>query len=137
MAKLDLTYTENVVHAMWLATTVDNLPSGEVFNITNGDPMILRDMIKAIFAPLPVTCQIASLPYELLDVAARAMEIRATLLGGEPPFTRYSIGALNFDMTLDIEKAKRLLGYRPVVSIADGIHLTVRWIQSHGNDYGL
>lgn len=136
-ARIDLTYAENVVHAMQLATTREGLPTGEAFNITNGEPATLRDVLDALLAPLKVPCRIVALPYAVLDVAARAMEAGAVLGGREPALTRYGVGALHYDMTLDIEKARRVLGYRPVVSLADGIASTVHWIRLHGDDYGL
>ncbi|HTJ94941.1 MAG TPA: NAD(P)-dependent oxidoreductase, partial [Pararobbsia sp.] len=101
------------------------------------EPATLRDMLDALTTPLKIPCQIVKLPYAVLDAAARAMEACAAVSGREPAFTRYSIGALHYDMTLEIEKARRMLGYQPLVSLADGIALTVRWIQSHGDDYGL
>ncbi|MGN6653692.1 NAD-dependent epimerase/dehydratase family protein [Trinickia sp.] len=137
VARFDLTYVENVIHAMQLATTREDLPSGEVFNITNGEPATLRDVLAAIFVPLGVAYRIVALPYPVLDAAARAMEAYASLSGAEPALTRYSVGTLNYDMTLDIEKARRMLGYQPIVPLSEGIELTVRWIQSHGHDYGI
>ena len=137
VARFDLTYVENVIHAMQLATTREDLPSGEVFNITNGEPATLRDVLAAIFVPLGVAYRIVALPYPVLDAAARAMQAYASLSGAEPALTRYSVGTLNYDMTLDIEKARRMLGYQPIVPLSEGIELTVRWIQSHGHDYGI
>ncbi|MBN3751632.1 NAD(P)-dependent oxidoreductase [Paraburkholderia sp. Tr-20389] len=137
VARFDLTYVENVVHAMQLATTRESLPSGEAFNITNGEPVVLRDLLEAMFAAVKVSCRIVGVPYAVLDAAARVMEAGATVSGREPALTRYSIGALHYDMTLDITQAHRVLGYRPIVSLADGIDSTVQWIQSRGHDYGL
>jgi nucleoside-diphosphate-sugar epimerase len=137
IAQFDLTYVETVVHAMQLATTRDDLPSGEVFNITNGEPATLRDILAALFEPLEVAYRIVALPYPVLDAAARAMEAYASIRGAEPALTRYSVGTLNYDMTLDIDKARRILGYRPIVPLSEGVETTVRWIRSHGHDYGI
>lgn len=137
IARFDLTYVENVVHAMQLATTRDDLPSGEVFNITNGESATLRDLLAALFVPLGVAYRIVALPYPVLDAAARAMEAYASISGVEPALTRYSVGTLNYDMTLDIEKARRMLGYEPIVPLSAGVEKTVRWIRSHGHDYGI
>lgn len=136
-ALLDLTYVDNVVHAMQLATTVEGYESGEAFNVTNGEPTTLRSMLEALLSRLGVRYAIASLPYPLLDAAARAMQAWSVHSGREPALTRYSVAALHFDMTLDIDKASRMLGYRPVVSLAQGIESTVHWVRSHGDDYGL
>lgn len=137
VARFDLTYAGNVVHAMHLATTRDDLPSGEVFNITNGESATLRSLLAALFEPLGVDYRIVALPYPVLDAAARAMEAYAAISGAEPALTRYSLGTLNYDMTLDIDKARRMLGYRPIVPLSDGVEMTVRWIRSHGHDYGI
>lgn len=136
-ARLDLTYTGNVVHAMQLSTDRDGIASGEAFNITNGEPAVLRDMLDALLTPLGIRYRTVAAPYPVLDAVARAMEAWAAISGREPALTRYSIGALHYDMTLDIEKARQVLGYRPVVPLVEGIDATVRWVQAHGDDYGL
>lgn len=134
---MDLTYAENVVHAMQLATTRSDLPSGEAFNITNGEPARLRDVLDALLRSLHIPYRIVALPYPLLDAAARAMQTWAAIRGREPALTRYGIGTLQFDMTLDTARAQRLLGYRPTVTLKQGIETTAQWIRSHGDNYGL
>ena len=37
-AMVDMTYLENAVHAMWLATLKEDTPSGRAYNITNQQP---------------------------------------------------------------------------------------------------
>ena len=137
VARFDLTYVENVVHAMQLATSRDDLPSGEAFNITNGEPATLRDILAKLFEPLGIAYRIVGLPYRVLDTVAAAMQAYAEVSGVEPTLTRYSVGALNYDMTLDIDKARRMLGYRPIVPLSEGVDTTVRWIRSHGHHYGI
>lgn len=137
VARFDLTYVENVVHAMQLATTRDDLPSGEAFNITNGEPVALRDILEKLFVPLGIAYRIVGLPYRVLDTVAAAMQAYSKVTGVEPNLTRYSVGALNYDMTLDIDKARRMLGYRPIVPLSEGVDATVRWIRSHGHHYGI
>ena len=47
-ALVDMTYYENAVHAMWLASqeACDKLPSGRVYNITNGDELPQTGVIQ-------------------------------------------------------------------------------------------
>jgi nucleoside-diphosphate-sugar epimerase len=130
---LDLTYVENVVHAMWLATDSTRAPSGSVFNITNQEPVVLRDILRQLFADgLQRQCDIVDLPYPLLAAVARSMQLLSHLTRREPALTPYSIGALSFDMTLDNTHAREVLGYLPPVSVADGVQHTVEWIKRHG-----
>ncbi|MBF1285278.1 MAG: NAD(P)-dependent oxidoreductase, partial [Neisseria sp.] len=38
----------------------------------------------------------------------------------------YSIGTISFDQTLDISRARSLLGYEPQISVADGLRQYAR-----------
>lgn len=127
---LDMTYVDNVVHAMWLATYGEPVPSGSVYNITNGEPEELRNVLQFLYLrQLGEPFAIRNVPYPVLATAARAMEFAACFTGKEPKLTRYSIGALAFDMTLDISKARNELGYRPVISLEDGVRRTAEWMK--------
>ena len=63
------------------------------------------------------------LPLGLLYGVATLSErvYRLFRLDGEPPFTCYTICTLGYSQTLNIEKAERELGYRPIVSLRAGI----------------
>ena len=45
-ARIDVTYVDNVVHAMWLATTNAKLASGSAFNVTNQESAQLGDILR-------------------------------------------------------------------------------------------
>jgi len=128
---LDLSYVENVVHAMWLAT-LTSVPSGSVFNITNDAPLSAREALIRLFQEeLGRPLRIRDVPYPILAGTAIAMEQISRVTGKEPPFTRYSIGALAFDMTLDISAAKRSLGYSPIVGLPEAFSRTAKWLKTH------
>jgi nucleoside-diphosphate-sugar epimerase len=122
---------------MYLATTCGQVRSGEAFNITNDEPTCLRDVLDALLTRLGIAYRIKDMPYPVLDLAARAMQRWATLSEREPLLTRYSVGALNFDMTLSTRKAQEVLGYQPRWTLQQSIEETVNWIKAHGDDYGL
>lgn len=129
---LDLTYAENVAHAMWLATHT-LCESGRAFNITNGDPITVRDALTTLIqAHLGQPLAIRSVPYPVMAALAYFQEQMACLTGAEPKYTRYSIGALAYDMTLDISAARQYLNYSPVVSVTEGLAKTAAWLQHHG-----
>jgi nucleoside-diphosphate-sugar epimerase len=136
-AQIDLTYVGNVVHAMRLATTCRDVRSGEAFNITNNESTCLRDVLDALLTRLGMVYRIKDVPYPVLDLAARAMQRWAAVSGREPLLTRYSVGALNYDMTLSTRKAQQVLGYQPRWTLQQSIEETVNWIKAHGDDYGL
>lgn len=130
-ALLDMTYAGNVVHAMMLATAQPDLPNGRIYNISNHEPVRLADILQQLLVTeLGLNLRIQSVPYPLLSAAAAAMEAAAKLSGHEPMLTRYSIGAVNFDMTLSPARAIAELAYRPPIRLADGVRLTARWLQA-------
>lgn len=128
---LDMTYIENVVHAMALASEAP-VSSGSVFNVTNGEPVVLRDVLGALFKALGSEVKLGAMPYPLMAAAAYAAEAVSAITRREPTLTRYGVGALAFDMTLDISCAREQLGYAPVVSMEKAIELTAEWFNRHG-----
>lgn len=117
-ALVDMTYYENAVHAMWLASreACDKLPSGRVYNITNGEHRTLRSIVQKLIDELNIDCRIRSVPYPMLDMIARSMERLGRKSAKEPPLTHYGVSKLNFDFTLDITRAQEELGYQPVIT---------------------
>lgn len=135
-ALLDLTYVQNVVHAMMLATQRAALCSGSVYNITNHQPLRLSDMLDSLLCQLPgLNYRLQSVPWPLLSLVARGMELVGHCTGKEPPITRYSAGTVCFDMTLSKEKAIAGLGYRPLFTMDEGITRTGEWLNAHGKDH--
>lgn len=125
----DLTYVGNVVHAMQLATQQSNLKSGEVYNITNQQPQALKHTLQQLFRELNLSCKIRSAPYPILYGLAATLEFIAHFTGKEPLLTRYSLGAAYFTMTLNNQKAQQELGYYPLYTMQQGIHLTAKWLK--------
>ncbi|HED1712019.1 MULTISPECIES: NAD-dependent epimerase/dehydratase family protein [Klebsiella] len=133
-ALVDMTYYENAVHAMWLASqsACDHLPSARAWNISNGEPRTLRSIVQKLIDELGIKCRIRSVPYPMLDIIARSMERFGDKTSKEPAFTHYGVSKLNFDFTLDITRAQDELGYQPVVTLDDGIVRTAAWLRDHG-----
>jgi len=136
-ALVDMTYVENALHAMWLATQTQSTQSGRAFNITNQQPRPLRTMVEQLMDALEMKYRIRSVPYPLLDMMARGMEKISKSSHKEPVLTHYSVAKLNFDLTLDTQRAQDELGYRPIVSLDQGIIRTANWLRDHGRLQGL
>ena len=132
-ARMDLTYLENVVHAMQCATTAD-APSGAAYNITNHAPATLRDLLDQLLGQqLGLRYRIRAVPYPAMALAARAMESAGAITRREPLLTRYSAAALHYDMTLANDLARIELGYVPPIDMAEGIRRTAHWLREQGN----
>lgn len=128
-AVMDLTYIENVVDALLLCMESPAHTLGHAYNITNGEPVTLIDVLTKVFQRLDMPLRERKLPYWKAYSAAWVLEaVSRTLLGGrEPVLTRYSVGVLAKSQTLDITKAREALGYRPRVRIAEGIEAFADW----------
>lgn len=131
-ALVDMTYLENAVHAMWLATQSTTTESGRAYNITNQQPRPLRTIVQQLLDALDMPCRIRSIPYPMLDVMARTMERMGNKSEKEPVLTHYGVAKLNFDLTLDTRRAEKELGYRSLVSLDESINRTARWLKEHG-----
>ncbi len=133
-AVVDMTFQENAVHAMWLASQphCDNLPSGRAYNITNMEPRPLHTVVQKLIDDLGIKCRIRSVPYTMLDMIARSMEHIGHRAHKEPVLTHYGVSKLNFDFTLDTTRAQEELGYQPVITLNEGIERTAYWLHDHG-----
>ncbi|ATV15630.1 NAD(P)-dependent oxidoreductase [Pseudomonas avellanae] len=130
-AMLDLTFVLNVVHAMDLASHNSSLVSGAAYNVTNHQPMRLVDTLRLLLHDqLALRYHVQPMPYRLLHTLATALELLACVTRKEPMLTRYSVAAVNFDMTLSQTRAINELGYRPLYSMEEGIQLTGQFLRS-------
>ena len=98
----DFTYVANVVDGVLRAVTAEGA-SGQVINVATGG----RTSLNALFQALR---EIAGADVEAIHGEPRAGDVR--------------------DSQADIQKARDLLGYRPVVSFEDGLRKTVEWYQA-------
>ena len=88
--------------------------------------------MQRLIDELQIDCRIRSVPYPMLDMIARSMERFGSKAAKEPALTHYGVSKLNFDFTLDISRAENELGYKPVVTLDEGIMRTAAWLRDHG-----
>lgn len=122
---VDLTYVENVAHALTLALQAPTA-IGRTYHITNDEHLLLWDVIRYVLSRLGLRLRRRSLPLPLVRLAATLMETQARFSGRDPLLTRYTAGILACTQTYDIRAARQDLGYRPLVSVAAGIEETLR-----------
>lgn len=136
-AYIDMTYIDNVVDALILCQQAPDSLLGRIFNITNGEPTYLIDLLNLLSQKLEYKFKFKPIPYPIAYGLAAAMETisNTILFGKEPILTRYSVGVLAFSQTLDITFAKTQLGYQPKVSIEQGLSIFSDWWNTQ-NDTG-
>lgn len=119
---IDLTCVENVALATRLAAESPQAV-GNVYNITNDESKKLETILNALFTHIQVKPRYKRRNITVFYGLAAIIEAVYKLLriAEEPPLTRYTVCTLGYSQTLDITKAKQDLGYRPVVSVMEGI----------------
>jgi nucleoside-diphosphate-sugar epimerase len=119
--KTSTTHVDNAVEGLMLATGMGR--PGGVYFVTDGEPVVFRDFITELVATQGVEVPSRSMPAWLAKVAATSSErIWLTFgLKGRPPLTRLGYWLSALETTVDISLARRELGYRPVITIAEGM----------------
>jgi nucleoside-diphosphate-sugar epimerase len=96
----DFTFVANAVHACRLAAAAGPEAVGEAMNVGCGDRISVLDLVEQV--------------NDLLDDPV------------EPVFAPARPGDVR-DSQASIAKAERLLGYRPLIGVREGVATTVRW----------
>jgi nucleoside-diphosphate-sugar epimerase len=130
---IDLTYVENVVHAINKAIIAPAICNGQKYNITNGEPIELWPFLNNLLKELDIKISTKKFPFRLAYFYAFCLEIIHTyfLKKSEPKLTRYTVGLLGKSQTLSIEKARRELGYEPIVSMDQATTNVLTWWKKH------
>jgi nucleoside-diphosphate-sugar epimerase len=134
--KMDTTYIDNAVQAHLDA--FDRLVpgaacAGKAYFISNGEPMSARAIINALLRAAGAPEVSGTVPYSVAYAAGAMLEAgwRIFRLHGEPPMTRFLAEQLSTPHWYDISAAQRDFGYRPGISIAEGLRRTAedwaRW----------
>ena len=121
---VDLTYVDNVVHALLLAMDA-RAAIGKTYTITNNEHVPLWDLIRQALAYFDLSTNLRRVPLFVARTIAAWMELQATLTGKTPLLTRYSVSILGCTQTYDIAAAQQDLGYTARVSVAEGIRQTL------------
>ena len=128
----DLTSVANVADAIILSLNVEGKGINNTYNITNGLPVKLWDSIAGVLRKLGKEPPIKKVPFGIVKLVAQGMELKSKLTNmKEPALTKYGVGILAKSLTMDISKAKELLGYNPKVSTEEAIEEFVKWYKEN------
>lgn len=125
---VDLTSLANVAKSIELALFVNDAGLNQIYNITNGEPVQLWETIEKVLSLLGHEMNKKKVPYSVVKFVSQIMELKAKLTNyKEPALTTYGVGILAKSFTMDISKAKSLLGYSPKISTDEAIDEFVSW----------
>ena len=97
--------------------------SGEIYFVTDAEAVVFREFVSELVSTQGVDPPQGTLPDAVARVLATASETawRVLPLGGEPPLTRFEYWIASQECTLDDSKARRELGYQPVITREQGM----------------
>lgn len=131
-----MVYTANLVQGVLLAETVE-AAVGNAYWIADAEPYELREVLQTVSRalaaeglevskrrPIPVP-RIAGVVAEKLDGLAQSTGRYVQVL--------HVLGELKDTIACDISRARKELGYEPLVDLFDGMRASVRWCLERGD----
>src|SRR5579859_1016994 len=95
---VDLTYVDNVVHALLLALD-SKAAVGKTYTITNDEHVLLWDQIRLVLSHLDLSTDMRRISLPAALGIAAVMEMGAAITGREPLLTRYTAAILGRTQT--------------------------------------
>ncbi len=129
---VDLSSLANVADAIELALQVGEPGVNQTYNISNGEPVNLWEAVDKMLVHLGYKMNKQKVSYSFVKFVAQLMELKSKLTNyKEPALTTYGVGVLAKSFTMDISKAKKLLGYVPKISTDEAIIEFADWYKQH------
>lgn len=115
------THIGNLCNAVELA--LGRGRGGEVYFVSDGAPVAFRTIVSALLETQGLQTPQKTVPRALVHIVAAIGDTLAALSGGRivPPLTRQGYATSAVEVSFDIGKARRELGYEPVISRDEGL----------------
>ncbi len=106
--------------------------NGEVFIVAGEEYVPLNQLFSTIAASLDVPPPWIRIPAWPIQMLGTIVEKVCIPFGIEPPIYRRRVDFFTKSRAFSIAKAKDALGYRPEVSVEEGVRRTSEWYRSEG-----
>ncbi|WP_416310696.1 NAD-dependent epimerase/dehydratase family protein [Pseudomonas sp. W03] len=132
--KADFTSVQNLNDALFASLMADDAALGQAYNISNGQPLPLWDVVNYVMRRLELPPVTQHVPYPLAYTLALLNEGVCKVLPGrpEPTMNRLSMAVLAKDFSLDITRARQYLDYDPQASLWDALDEFCDWWKLRG-----
>ena len=119
--RMSTTHIANVVHGLMLALECGR--GGEVYFISDGEPVEFREFITKLLATQGIEAPSREIPRWLVATCVRIGDSLGRITDGaiHGPMSWQEYAVLGVEVTLNIDKARRELGYSPVISREEGL----------------
>lgn len=130
--KVDLTSVNNVVESIILSMNAPDKALNNAYNITDRNPVSLWTSINSVLKGIGKEQVSKTVNFRVAYFAAFLMEwLSRWITKKEPSLTRYSVGVLSKNFTLDVSKAENLLNYNPVITTEESIEEFINWYKEN------
>jgi nucleoside-diphosphate-sugar epimerase len=119
-------YIQDMLSAFILAMEAESAV-GETFVIGGNQAYTTTELVESFCKALDLPKYRIKLPMSLGKFIALGSEILFRLSIKEPPVSRRSLEFFNTNNSFDISKAKKILGFNPSFSLAEGLKETQPW----------
>ncbi|HEX7236566.1 MAG TPA: NAD-dependent epimerase/dehydratase family protein [Gammaproteobacteria bacterium] len=124
-------YIDNLVDA-FVAAMKPDAGNGEAYLIADESYVEIEDLVKAVAAALGVNVSIPHYPLAPLIVAGHVCEQVCKPFGVTPPIFPRRVDWYRQNRAFDISKAKRDLGFKPLIGLSEGLARTASWYRAEG-----
>ena len=132
--KVDFTSMQNLNDALLSSLLAAGPALGKVYNISNGAPVPLWDVVNFVLRQFDLPPVSKHMPYGLAYAAATLNEMVCKVLPGrpEPSLFRLGVAVMARDFSLDISRARQYLDYDPQVPIWTALEEFCQWWKVQG-----
>jgi nucleoside-diphosphate-sugar epimerase len=121
-AKVDVTPSQSITHAIDLAMQQPDSNWNQIFNLTNDEPYSIRALVDTIGRQRKIKFRWIGVSATALQSVAFLNEKMSSIFSTkEPAMTRYSIDLVSKSQTFDISRIKKNLGYKPQISVIEAL----------------
>jgi dihydroflavonol-4-reductase len=126
-----VTYIDDLCAGFRLCGTVPGA-AGRTYILGGAEVPTLAELVRVTADVADVRGPRLRLPVWPFWLAGAACEAVCSPLGISPPLYRRRVDFFRKSRAFDISRARRELGYAPVVDVRDGIGRTLEWYREHG-----
>jgi 2-alkyl-3-oxoalkanoate reductase len=124
-------YIDNLIDA-FICAMESGKGDGEAFLIADEDYIEIEDLVRKVGEVLRIRVKTPHFPLWPLIFAGHVVEKACRPFKIKPPIFPRRVDWYRQNRAFKIEKAKRMLGYRPKIGIDEGLRRTAEWYVTEG-----
>ena len=126
-----MTFIDDLVDGFMLAGEKDEA-LGEVFTIAGPEYTTIKELADGIASVLDKKPPRLRVPFLPVYWASVVCDVLCRAINVSPPLYPRRVEFFELDRAFSTDKAQKLLGYQPKVSLADGLARTAAWYKEQG-----